>query len=209
MVTASVRPTARRALPLLAWLIPYDHCVISSPLEEGIVRSQLAAQLERLGNVASSGWFSTDARYEGRIDGNTLIIDGPIANRRFRLTARGDIRIAPAGTTIDVTFRLATTHLLFTLGQVAFLWIWALVVHFPIFLVLFLTSFLYIATTLMVKYEAAQIVQHLLQNADPVPSPEARGAIVADGAGWRCAACGGYVRRDAIFCKHCKQPFTS
>ncbi len=204
---SSSHPLVYSTQPLLSWLIPYDHRVIVSPLDQATVGAQLAATIERLNAAPAPGWFSSDARYEGQFAGDSFTLNGPIANRRFRLHTRGVLRIDPAGTRIDLTLRLATAYLLLALGQVAFLWAWALIVHFPLVLVLFLNSFLYIATTLTVKYEASQIVQRLLQAAGPPPEPEAHSAIVSDGSGWRCGACGGYVRRDATFCKHCKQPF--
>jgi hypothetical protein len=40
-------------------------------------------------------------------------------------------------------------------------------------------------------------------------APDRQATIIADGNGWCCSACQGYVRQDATICKHCKQPLTS
>jgi hypothetical protein len=207
MATQFITPTIHSAHPAISWLIPYDRRIIITPLDEGTVREQIAQLVERLNTAPAPGWLSSDARYEGAIAGNTFTISGPIANRRYRLTTRGSIRLHPGGTAIDVTLHLATSHLLATLGQAAFLWGWALIVHFPIVMVLFLTCIMYVLTTALVKSEAAQIVRKLVAASGPQPAPDTRGSIVPDGVGWRCAACGGYVRQDATFCKHCKQRF--
>lgn len=34
-------------------------------------------------------------------------------------------------------------------------------------------------------------------------------AVPGPNDSWSCSACGGYVRRDATLCKHCKRPFVS
>jgi hypothetical protein len=207
MLTSSPHPTVRPALPVVGWLVPYDRRVIVSPLAEATVRSQLAALVERLNAAPKPGWFSSDARYQGALDGDTITISGPIANRRFRLAACGVVRLDPAGTAIDVALRLSTMHLLITFGQLALLWAWVLIAGFPPVMALFMTCFFYAIVTFNVKYEAGQIIQKLLVAAGPPPAPEAQGAIVPDGVGWRCAACGGHVRRDATLCKHCKRVF--
>jgi len=207
MTTHAITPTVRSAIPAVGWLIPYDRRVIITPLDEAIVREQIAQLVERLNSAPAPGWLSGGARYEGTIVGNTFTITGPIANRRYRLTTRGSIRLHPGGTAIDITLRLATSHLLATLGQLAFLWGWALIVHFPIVMVLFLTCMMYVLSTALVKSEARQIVRQLVAASGSQPAPNTRGSIVPDGVGWRCAACGGYVRQDATFCKHCKQRF--
>jgi len=207
MITHPITPTIHSALPVVSWLIPYNRRIIITPLDEATVREQIAQLVERLKTAPAPGWLSSDARYEGAIAGNTFTISGPIANRRYRLATRGSIRLDLGGTAIDVTLRLATSHLLLTLGQLAFLWGWALIVHFPLVMVLFLTCVMYVLSTALVKSEAAQILRQLVAASGPPPAPDTRSSIVPDSVGWRCAACGGYVRQDATFCKHCKQRF--
>jgi hypothetical protein len=207
MTTHDITPTVRSALPAIAFLIPYERRVITTPLDEAIVRQQLATLFEQLNVVPAPSWFSVAVRYECTIAGDTFTIIGPIANRRYRLLTRGSIRLDPSGTAIDVTLRLTPSNLLLAIGWIALLWLGALVIHFPLVLVLFLTCAMYVMSTAMVKYEAWNIIQRLVTASAPAPASVAQAAIVADGAGWRCAACGGYVRQDATFCKHCKQAF--
>jgi hypothetical protein len=208
-MTSLIHPTIQTSHSPWSWLIPYDRRTLVSPLPEATVHAQLAAEIERLNNAPKPGWLSSDARYEGTIDGDSFTFSGPLAQRRYSLETHGTIGLDPAGTRIDLALRLSNKHGLFALVQLAVLWAWALAIGFPVVLVLFLSGFLYVGTVLSAKYEASQIVRLVAQAAGPKPSPEATGAIVPDGVGWRCGACGGYVRRDARFCKHCKRPFES
>lgn len=134
MILNPTTPIVRSALPAIARFLPYDARVIITSLDEATMRTQLAQLVEQLNSAPAPGWLSNGARYEGAIEGDSMIIRGPIAHRRFRLVARSHIRLDPAGTAIDVTLCLARSHLLLTLGQLAFLWGWALIVHFPIIL---------------------------------------------------------------------------
>lgn len=206
-MTSLPPPTAYSTRPIASWLVPYDQQVIDTPLAPDAVRAQLAATFEELNTPPKQSIFSTAARYEGHIEQDHLTVSGPHANRRFCLLTRGFIQSDPAGTRIALTLRLSTGYTLLTVLQLAFLWGWALAVGFPAALALPMSVFLYVATTLMCRYEASQIVAMLLRAAGPPPSAEAQGAIVPDGVGWRCGSCGGYVRQDATFCKHCKRPF--
>jgi hypothetical protein len=202
------QPTVESQLPLRSWLLPYDRRTIVTPLDQAAVRAQLTAYLDRLSAAPTPGLFSYKVRYQGILVGDTLTLSGPIGGRRFRLETRGLVHSAPGGTAIELTLQLSTLHRLITVGQLAILWAWALIVGFPLVLILFLSGFGYVVTILSFRYEAAQIVGQLLSAARPQPQPGEQGAIVADNVGWRCGACGGYVREDATFCKHCKQPFT-
>jgi len=207
-MTSLPPPTAYSTRPMTSWLAPYDQRVIQTPLAPDAVRAQLAAAFEQLNTAPKRSIFATVARYEGHIEQDRLTMSGPHANRRFSLLTRGLVQSDPAGTRIELTLRLSTGHALLAVLQHALLWGWVLAVGFPAALALPMSVFLYIATTLSCHYESSQIVAMLLRAAGPPPSAEAQGAIIPDGAGWRCGSCSGYVRQDATFCKHCKQPFT-
>jgi len=202
------QPTVESQLPLRSWLLPYDRRTIVTPLDQATVRAQLTTYLDRLRAAPAPGLFSNAVRYQGTLVDDMLALSGPIGGRRFRLETRGLIHSGPGDTAIELTLQLSTLHGLITIGQLAFLWTWALIVGFPLAMILFLSGFGYIATILSFRYEAAQIVRQLISAARPQPQPGERSAIVFDNIGWRCGACGGYVREDASFCKHCKQPFT-
>lgn len=193
--------------PVLSWLTPYDRRVIKTPLAIDTVRTQLAAEFEQLNTPLKRSFFSMAARYEGQIELDRLSLRGPLGTRRFILMTRGTLQSDPTGTRLDLTLRLSTGHALLMVLQHAFLWGWVLLVGFPVALVLPVSVFLYIVTMFSCHYEASQIVAMLLRAAGPPPTTEAPGTIVPDGVGWRCGSCGGYVRQDATFCKHCKRPF--
>jgi hypothetical protein len=203
------QPTVQSELPVRSWLLPYDRRVISTPLDEATVCVQLNAYLERLYAMPRPSLFSSAVRYEGALERDTLRLDGPIGNRRFRLDTRGNVRTAPDGTAIELTLRLSRVHMLAMLGQLVFLWTVPLIIGFPLVMVLLLSGFAYVATMLSFWYETGQIVRQLLVAVGPQPQGGEQGMIVPDGIGWRCGSCGGYVREDATFCKHCKQPFTA
>lgn len=44
--------------------------------------------------------------------------------------------------------------------------------------------------------------------AMPQKQPQTAMPVLAQGGGWMCSACNGFVRNDAEFCKHCQAPFT-
>jgi hypothetical protein len=194
--------------PILSWLTPYDRRVIQTSLAIDTVRAQLAAAFEQLSTPPRRSFFSTAARYEGHIELDRLTLRGPYGNRRFCLLTRGILQSDPTGSRIDLTLRLSTGHALLAVLQQAFLWGWVLLVGFPALLALPISMFLYLATMFSCRSEASQIVAMLLRAAGPPPTAEAQGAIIPDGVGWRCGSCGGYVRQDATFCKHCKRPFS-
>jgi hypothetical protein len=207
-IVSSPQARATSLRPVLAWFVPYERRVIHTPLAIETVRVQLAAAIEQLTMPSRRSFFSTAARYEGEIEQDRLTLSGPHANRRFSLRTHGILQSDLTGTQIDLTLQLSTGHALLVVLQHAFLWGWVLLVGFPVVLALPMSVLIYIITMFSCHSEARQIVGILLRAAGPPPAAEAQGAIVPDGVGWRCGSCGGYVRQDATFCKHCKRPFS-
>jgi hypothetical protein len=203
------QPTVESELPLRSWLLPYDRRTIVTPLDETAVRAQLTAYLDRMQAMPSRGLFSYEVRYQGTLVGDTLALSGPIGTRRFRLETRGIIRTAPGGTAFELTLRLPRTLILMVLAQLAFVALGMQILGFPLVMILFMSGVVYSMTILQFRSEVAHILRQMLSAVDPQRQPGEQGAIVPDGKGWRCGACGGYVREDASFCKHCKQPFNA
>jgi len=194
--------------PILSWLAPYDQRVIQTPLAIDTVRAQLTAAIEQLNALPTRSFFSRTARYDGYIEQDRLTVIGPYAYRRFKLLTRGTLQSEPTGTRIELILRLSTGHGLLVALQYAILWSWVVLVGYPAALALPLCVILYIVTTFSCHSEASQIVGILLRAAGPQLSARSQGTIIPDGVGWRCGSCGGYVRQDATFCKHCKRPFS-
>lgn len=222
MVTPSSRPTLHTAPLALSLFAPYRRCTITTPVDTASVRAQIGAQLDRLGTYRPPSWFTNEVRYDSRVSGDEFTISGPFnqggvqfgrrGSIRVQLGTRGVIHAAPGGTAIDLTLSLSDRTLMTIGAQALFLAIGMLALRFPLAIVLFMLGFMYIAILMLFRHEASAITGHLLQAASPqrpfqtiAQSPP--GSIVADGLGWRCAACGGYVRPGAPACIHCKHPF--
>lgn len=209
MFSTTRQPTVESKRPVFYKLLPYDQRTIITPLDEATVRAQVAAHIAQLNSAPLPKLFSYGVRFEGSVAGDSFVLSGPIGNRRFRLETRGTIWPALDGTAVELTLRLSAIHQMAVIFQFVMIWIWALLVGFPLIMVLFLSGFLYVVTVLSFRFEAARLVRQLGFAVGPQPEPSERSVIVPDSIGWRCGACGGYIREDASFCKHCKQRFKS
>jgi hypothetical protein len=203
------QPTVESELPLRSWLLPYDRRTIVTPLDETAVRAQLTAYLDRLHALRNHSRFSGDLRrYKGTLVGDTLSLSGSSKDRGgVLLYTRGVIRTASDGTAIELTLCLSRAHNVMLLGWLAFVWSVGLIIGYPLVLLLLGSGVVHFIFVQSFRSEVAYIVRQLLAVVGPQRQPGELVTIVPDRIGWRCGACGGYVREDASFCKHCKQSF--